>query len=126
MMPVMSGDEIDIMRLGGEGMDLKRLAHSFPTGPVRVEKHGDFHFLFRKSEGPREHPDVLADGVDTLAEMNAIMLAGDPNFRPARISGISQKLPDGTFRTIINATLRIQARRAMFADVTFLGRTERS
>jgi hypothetical protein len=62
----------------------------------------------------------------TLAEMNAIMLAGDPNFRPPRVSGISQKLPDGTFRTIINATLCIQASTAMFADVTLLGRMERS
>ena len=51
MMPVMSEEEVEeIIRL--DGMDLQQLARSFPTGPVRVEKHGDSHYLFRQSEGP--------------------------------------------------------------------------
>ena len=117
MMPVMSEEEFeDILKLDGEEMDLKQLARSFPTGPVRIEKHGDFHFLFRKSEGPREATDVLAHGADTLAEMNAIMLAGNPAFRPPTICGISQKLPDGSFRTIKNLTVKIQSRSAMIAN----------
>jgi hypothetical protein len=124
MMPGMSDEEVEeIIRLDGDDMDLKQLARSFPTGPgpVRVEKHGDSHYLFRQSEGSREDSEVLADGADTLAEMNAIMLAGDPAFRPPTIGGISQKLPDGTFRTIRNATVQIQSRTAMFPNVRLIG-----
>jgi hypothetical protein len=111
----------EIMRLAGEELDLKLLARAFPTSPVKVEKHGEFYFLFSEADSLRGENDVLTDGSNTLAEMNAIMLAGDPKFRPPRISGISHKLPDGSLGTIIRPKLNIQVRTAMFLDTTLLG-----
>jgi hypothetical protein len=111
----------EILRLDGEYLDLKRLARSFPTGPIRVEEHEGFHYLFQESEAARDYSDVMADGNDTLAEMHAIFLAGDPSFRPPRISGVSHKLPDGSFGTVLRVSVNIQSRTALFIDPERVG-----
>ena len=53
--------------------------------------------------------------------MNAIMLAGDPAFRPPRIVGISRKLSNGEFSTTLNVSVQIQSRSAMFPSIRFIG-----
>jgi hypothetical protein len=107
----------EMMNLEGEGLDLKLLSRSFPTGPVRVEEHEERYYLILESEGPREDAAVLADGTNVLAQMTAIMLKDGPNFRPPRIRGATKKMPDGSLRTFLNMKVNIEARTAMFVNV---------
>jgi hypothetical protein len=65
---------------------------------------------------------VLADGANALAQMTAIMLAGDPNFRPPTVHGITKKLADGSlFHPVNLGKVNMQFRMGVFADLTILG-----
>src|SRR5271166_1979523 len=89
---------------------------------MRVEKGEQFYFLMMESEGPREDQEVLAEGAKALAQMVAIMLAGDPNFRPPTVHGITKKLADGSlFQPVNLGTVNMQARFGVSAELTVLG-----
>jgi hypothetical protein len=111
----------DLVRLLGEERDLKQLAHSFSTGPARIEKREEWYFLVLESAGARRDDEVLADGRKKLAEMNAIVLMGDANFRPPTVHGISKKCPDGSMSHVVDlGTVNMQARFGIFPSPTLI------
>lgn len=111
----------ELLSLEGADMDLRLLSQSFSTGPVRVEKREERHFLILESEASRQDADLLAAGTEALNQMNAIMLAGGSNFRPPRVRGITKQMADGTLRTFLNAALHIESRSALFVNVRLIG-----
>jgi hypothetical protein len=111
----------EMMSLDGDDMDLRMLARSFSTGPVRVEKRDEHYLLILEDEGPREDAEVRADGDNALAQMTAIMLADGSNFRPPRIRGITKKNADGTLSHYLNLTARAETRTAAFVTVRRIG-----
>jgi hypothetical protein len=105
-----------MFRLNGEEMDLQMLARLFCKGPMRVEKHEELFYLHLEDEDKN----VPTSEDVVLAWMNAILLADNPNFRPASIAGITKKDANGRLLTILSPSCHIQARATVLADLTVL------